>query len=236
MKLQVENVVVGYVPGQRILRNLSMEAEEQKTTCVIGPNGAGKSTLLKTIYGFLTPSEGRILVDGENLTGKRPDAMLRKGIGYLSQDKEIFPYLSVEENLTMACWTLPKDEIKPRVEEAYTNFPALRSRRKNRATSLSGGERGMLVFSMLMITKPKVLLLDEPTAGLAPIIAKGLCEELSKRKGEGLTIVLVDQNIREAVETGDYIYTMEMGKNGAQGPKNDFLEKEETLIRKWLLA
>ena len=236
MSLEIRDVVSGYGKIE-IIHGVSMRAEKAKIICIIGPNGAGKSTLLKTIFGILKPWRGSILYEGEEITGLRPYTLIKKGISYVLQRRSVFPYLTVEENLRMGAWTIRKNKesAQEAIEENYKRFPILRERRNVRAGSLSGGEQRMLELARALITRPRLLLLDEFSAGLAPIIARQVYEEAERLKEEeGITIVAVDQNVRQAMKVADYVYVLELGRNKYEGAKEEFETRLRELIKDWL--
>jgi len=220
--LKAKEVVVGYKKDIHILQGVSIRAREAQITAVLGPNGVGKSTLLKTIYGYLKPSEGGIIFKGENITGINPYELSSKGIGYIAQRQNVFPYMLVEENLQIGAWPLRRDKklVKEGTEENYNRFPILKEKRKKRAGSLSGGEQRMVEFGRALMTN------------LAPKVAREVYDIVEKLKEEeGRTILLVDQNIRQAVKHSDYVYVLELGKNKADGPAEDFEDLKKTI---WL--
>lgn len=236
MSLEIRDVVSGYGKIE-IIHGVSMRAEKAKIICIIGPNGAGKSTLLKTIFGILKPWRGSILFEGEEITGLRPYTLIKKGISYVLQRRSVFPHLTVEENLRMGAWTIRrnKESAQETIEENYKRFPILRERRNVRAGSLSGGEQRMLELGRALITRPRLLLLDEFSAGLAPMIARQVYEEAERLKEEeGITIVAVDQNVRQAMKVADYVYVLELGRNKYEGAKEEFETRLRELIKDWL--
>ena len=236
--LELDDVHVGYVEGIDILAGISLRAGRGAITGIIGPNGAGKSTLLRAIFGFLHPHRGRILLDGREIHALAPHAIKRLGIGYVTQGANIFPQLTVEENLLLGAWVLRSD--RPRVTErlarAYDAFPHLKERRRRRATTLSGGEAKMLSLAKELMTEPTILLVDEPSAGLAPRIAGQIYARLVESRAHGVTILLVDQNITAAVELSDYLYMLERGRVGREGPRDSFASQLRDIIRDALLG
>lgn len=236
MSIEVKDAYSGYSDVD-IIRGFSMRVEEGTITGLIGPNGCGKSTLCKTIYGILRPKKGKIYHDGDNITGLSPHQMLRRGISYIPQARNIFPHLSVRENLKIGAWILRNERVKVResIEETYERFPILKVRANIKASSLSGGEQKMLEFGRALITDPTTLLVDEPTAGLAPKIAHEVYNSLGRLKEEfGLTILLVDQNVRAAITFSDYLYTMELGKNIEEGSREKFQKSMKSLVSSWI--
>ncbi|RMF88445.1 MAG: ABC transporter ATP-binding protein, partial [Nitrospinota bacterium] len=202
MLLEVQDITVGYFHDIEILQQVSLQVHPSQIVAVIGPNGAGKSTLLKTICGFLTPKQGRILYNGEDITGLDPSAMIRHRIAYVPQERSIFPELTVDENLLLGAWSIRhsgKQAVRAAMEEVYLRFPYLAEQRHTRAGLLSGGGHRMLEIARSLVPKPQLLVLDEPTVGLAPLVVKEIYAKLYQLKEEAITILLVDQNVREAV-------------------------------------
>jgi ABC-type branched-subunit amino acid transport system ATPase component len=236
--LRLEDVHAGYVEGIDILGGVDLRVERGSITGVIGPNGAGKSTLLRTIFGFLHPHRGRVLLDGAPIHGLSPHAIKRRGIGYVTQGANIFPQLTVEENLRLGAWVLRRDRARVRglLERAWTTFPTLAARRPRRATGLSGGEAKMLSLAKEAMTEPRLLLVDEPSAGLAPRITDQVYARLLEARAGGLTILLVDQNIARAVEVADYLYLIERGQVRREGPRDSFVAHLRQIIRDALLG
>ena len=236
--LELERVTAGYVDGIDILAGVDLRVEPGTITGVIGPNGAGKSTLLKTIFGFLHPHRGRIVFDGHDIGGHAPHALKRLGLSYVPQGSNIFPQLTVEENLELGAWVFRHDRARvgALLERAYDAFPRLRVRRRLRATGLSGGESKMLSVAKELVTDPRLMLVDEPSAGLAPALSHHLYEELLAARARGVTILLVDQNIAKCVEVSDHLYLLEVGRVRHQGPRAVFADHLRDLIRDSLLG
>lgn len=236
--LEVDEVAAGYVEGIDILAGISLRVEAGSVTGIIGPNGAGKSTLLKTIFGFLHPRQGRIVHDGREIQRSAPHEVKRLGVSYVPQGANVFPQLTVEENLLLGAWVERRDRARVgrMLERAYATFPRLREKRRHRATSLSGGEAKMLSLAKELVTDPKLLLVDEPSAGLAPRISREVYARLVEARASGVTILLVDQNITKAVEVSDYLYVIESGQVRRQGPQADFADHLHELIRDSLLG
>jgi ABC-type branched-subunit amino acid transport system ATPase component len=237
-RLELERVHAGYVDGIDILAGIDLRVGRGTITGIIGPNGAGKSTLLRTIFGFLHPHQGRILLDGEEIHGLAPHAIKRRGIGYVTQGANIFPQLTVDENLRLGAWVLRGDRrrVGDLLERAWAAFPHLAARRRLRATMLSGGEAKMLSLAKEAMTEPTLLLVDEPSAGLAPRITDQIYARLLEARARGLTILLVDQNIAKAVEVSDYVYLIERGQVRREGPRETFARELRTIIRDSLLG
>src|SRR5207249_981587 len=222
--LEVDHVAAGYVEGIDILADIALRVEPGSITGIIGPNGAGKSTLLKTIFGLLHPRRGRILHGGREIQALAPYAIKRLGISYVPQGQSILPQLTVEENLQLGAWIARHDRagVASILERAYATFPRLRERRRRRATSLSGGEAKMLSLAKELVNDPVLLLVDEPSAGLAPRIAHLVYDELVAARARGVTLLLIDQNITKAVEISDYLYMIEGGQVRREGPREHF--------------
>ena len=234
--LTATNIVAGYVDEVDILQDVSVEVKNEHITSVIGPNGSGKSTLMRVICGFLTPKSGQVLWDGDDLTGRPSHSMAALGICYLPQERTVFPHLTVEQNIHLGAWTFRKDKtrIDTALETVYELFPLMRERRKSKAGDLSGGMQKILEIARGMMIKPQILICDEPTVGLAPIIAKEVYDTLERLKKDGLTILLVDQNVREAIRIGDFVYVLEVGRNKISGTKAEFETNLHDMIKNWL--
>lgn len=233
--LKVSDLHVGYYEDIEVLKGITVEAKRQEITSIIGPNGVGKSTLLKTVYGFLEPFAGSIKYQEESLAEKPPNQMPRLGISYVPQRRNVFPYMSVEENLQMGAWILKSDPtlIQKRLNENYERFPVLAKRKSQRAGEFSGGEQRMVEIGRALMTNPELLLIDEPSAGLAPKLAKQTYSHLTKlRDQEERGILLVDQNIRKAISISDYVYALELGENKVEGDRSQFEHLKE-VIKEW---
>jgi branched-chain amino acid transport system ATP-binding protein len=228
--LDVEDLYVGYYKDLNILQGVTIQAQTGKITAILGANGVGKSTLLKAIYGFLIPNEGQVVVDGQDVTGVPTYKLIDLGLSYIPQHTGIFRWMSVEENLMMGGWTFKNDKARLRreLERSYDRFPALREKRKQQAGDLSGGQQRMVEVARTLMTDPKVILVDEPTAGLANLLSKEVYDMLvDLRDVDGLTILLVDQEIREALKIADYVYVLELGRNKFEGPVEEFTDLEK---------
>ena len=236
--LEVDHVAAGYVEGIDILADLSLRVEAGSVTGIIGPNGAGKSTLLKTIFGFIHPRSGRIAFDGREIHRSLPHELKRLGLSYVPQGANVFPQLTVEDNLLLGAWVERHDRARVALmlEHAYATFPRLREKRRHRATSLSGGEAKMLSLAKELVTEPKLLLVDEPSAGLAPRVSNEVYARLLDARTRGVTILLVDQNITKAVEVSSYLYVIEGGQVRRQGPQADFADHLRELVRDSLMG
>ena len=238
--LAIDGLHAGYQSGIDILRGLSLRVREGSLTLVIGPNGAGKSTLLKSVFGFLKPHRGAVLFRGRRIEALQPFAVKRLGIGYVPQELNVFPHLTVEENLRMGGWTFRRDKarLKRQLDRVYETFPALAGRRRLRAGELSGGQNRMLSVAREMMSEPALILVDEPTAGLAPNLVDQVYELLlTARTSLGASILLVDQNIEDAVRHADYVYMINLGRIKAEGPAADFdATRTRELIQECLLG
>jgi ABC-type branched-subunit amino acid transport system ATPase component len=236
--LELDGVVAGYVAEIDILNGIRLKVGTGSITGVIGPNGAGKSTLLKTVFGFLHPRRGWIAFDGREIQLVAPHTIKRLGVGYVPQGTNIFPQLTVHENLQLGAWVFRHDaaRLAGMLERAYSSFPRLAEKRRLRATALSGGEAKMLSIAKEMVTDPKLLLVDEPSAGLSPKLSEQVYGQLLAARDQGVTIFLVDQNIAKAVEISDYLYMLEMGQVRREGPRQDFADQLRDLIRDSLLG
>ena len=225
--IEVRDLYVGYYPDLHILQGLNISAAAGKITTVLGANGVGKSTLLKAMYGFLRPHSGEILFDGQNIAGTLTHRLINLGISYIPQQPGIFPFMTVEENLIIGAWTFRKDEerIYRKIEDNYQRFPLLREKRSDQAGSLSGGQQRMVEIGRTLMTGPRVILVDEPTAGLAKLLSEEVYRMLvDLRDNDGLTIILVDQEIRQALKIADYVYVLELGRNKFEGPVSEFTD------------
>ena len=234
--LSAHNIVAGYVDEIDILQNVSVDVKEQQITSVIGPNGSGKSTLMRVICGFLTPKSGQVLWDDTDLTGRQSHTMAGLGICYLPQERTVYPHLTVEQNIYLGSWTFRRDKARIRHElsRVYDLFPMMQERRKSKAGDLSGGMQKILEVARGMMIRPEILICDEPTVGLAPIIAKEVYDTIERLKADGLTILLVDQNVREAIRIGDQIYVLEVGQNKVNGTRAEFEANQHDMIKDWL--
>ncbi|NOZ06696.1 MAG: ABC transporter ATP-binding protein [Chloroflexi bacterium] len=223
--LEVKDLFVGYYKDLNILQGISVKAEKGKITAILGANGVGKSTMLKAIYGFLKPNSGEILLDEKSIEGVPTYQLIRRGLSYIPQHPGIFRWMTVEENLELGAWTFRNDKsrIKRRLEENYARFPVLRDRRHSKAGELSGGMQRMVELGRTLMTGPTVILVDEPTAGLAKLLSAEVYQMLvDLRDQEGMTILLVDQEIRQALKIADYVYVLELGRNKFEGPVEAF--------------
>lgn len=228
--LEIRDLYVGYYRDLNIIQGINLTAEQGKITTILGANGVGKSTTLKAIYGFLKPNGGQILIDGKSILGIPIHKRIELGLAYIPQQPGVFRWMSVQENLEVGAWTFRKDKarIKRKLEENYERFPILRDKRRQSAGELSGGQQRMIEIGRTLMTAPKVILVDEPTAGLAKLLSKDVYQMLvDLRDKENLAILLVDQEIRQALKIADYVYVLELGRNKYEGPASDFTNLEK---------
>jgi branched-chain amino acid transport system ATP-binding protein/neutral amino acid transport system ATP-binding protein len=209
-------VVAGYTAADEILKGLDFAVADREIVCIIGPNGAGKSTLLKAIAGLLQPSHGSITLRGQSLAGLAPREISRLGVAYVPQEHNVFPTMSVRENLEMGGY-VNESLTKARIAEVMDRFPMLARKRQHAARTLSGGERQILAMAMALMVRPSVLLLDEPSAGLSPVAAESLFEGIQDINRDGLAIALVEQNASEALAISDRAYVVVDGRNSRTG-------------------
>ncbi len=224
MLLQVESVSSGY--GKMIIvRDVSIFLDNNEIVVMIGPNGSGKSTLLKTIFGILRPVAGDIRLDGESIVGVRPDKVVRRGLSYVPQLDNAFPSLTVRENLQMGAYT--RDGYEDRLSEVLEIFPILKDKIDTKAVNLSGGERQALAVARALMTEPKVLLLDEPTAGLSPALVAETLETIKEIRDMGTSILLVEQNAKKSLSICDRGYVLAMGRKVFEGTGREILEHKD---------
>ena len=228
--LELRELYVGYYRDLNILQNLNIKARENQITAILGANGVGKSTALKAVFGFLRPNEGKVLLEGADIIDIPPHKRILKGLAYIPQQPGIFKDMSVEENLELGGWTFKRDknQIAEKMEVNYERFPVLKEKRKQISGELSGGQQRMVEISRTLMAEPKVLLVDEPTAGLSKMLSEEVYEMLTVLTSqENLTILLVDQEIRHALHISDYVYVLELGRNKFEGPASEFDDLEK---------
>ncbi len=215
-ELSAHGIVAGYGAADEILKGVDFAVGKGEIVCIIGPNGAGKSTLLKTIAGLLKPKSGSVTLDGHDITGRLPRDIARAGLAYVPQEHNIFPSLSVRENLEMGGYIDP-GAVAGRIVRAMERFPVLGTKQRHAARTLSGGERQILAMAMALMVEPSVLVLDEPSAGLSPLAAEKLFDAIVEINREGLSIGMVEQNASEALAISDKAYILVDGKNSRTG-------------------
>ena len=223
--LEVEDVISGYGEGD-ILHGVSLWMEKEEMVSIIGPNGAGKSTLLKTIVGLLRLKQGIIRFKGITISGRRPAEISRLGICYVPQEENVFPTLTVVENLEMGAYII-REDLRERVEQVYHIFPILRERRLVKAGTLSGGERQMLAMGMALMVSPELLILDEPSAGLSPNLVEEIFGKIQEINKTGVGILMVEQNAWKSLQIAHRAYILVMGRNRLEGTAKEFLENPE---------
>jgi len=236
--LSARNLVAGYLPGISILRGVSVDGVRGQIRCVLGPNGTGKSTLLKVLFGFLPASEGEITLDGRSIRGIMPHQMGGIGVAYLPQRPSIFPHLSVEWNLRLGAWRYKgqRTRVDGLVRRALEQFPVLQEKHRQPAGTLSGGQQRQLEIARSLMHDPAVFLIDEPTAGIEPRVAVQIYEIIKALAAQDKAVLLVDQNIRRALEIADYVYVMRTGTVLAEGSRESFGGDTEALVARWLYA
>jgi branched-chain amino acid transport system ATP-binding protein len=225
--MSITGVSAGYsrVP---IIRDVSVDAYSGKIATLIGPNGAGKSTLLKAAMGLIQISAGKVTVGGEDVTNSRPHDLARRGVGYVPQSRDVFDPLTVVENLEMGGYLVDKRELPDRLDEVFALFPVLRARQSQRASNLSGGEKKMLAMGRVIMASPKILLLDEPTANLAPKVAdEMLAEHITKLASLGVAILLVEQRAVQALAISSHAYVMVGGSVAMSGHPKELGQRED---------
>jgi branched-chain amino acid transport system ATP-binding protein len=234
--LTARGLVAGYLPGVHILHGVSVDVVPGEVRCVLGPNGTGKSTLLKVLFGFLPPEEGEVRAAGETLAGVPPYRMSGRGIVYLPQRPSVFPYMTVEVNLRLGAWTFRHDRARVRagLEAAYARFPILAEKRGENAGTLSGGQQRQLEIARALLNDPAVFLIDEPTASIEPRIAARIYALIQDLARAGKAVLLVDQNIKGALDIADHVYVLRTGTLFAEGPRSDFTDDVPTLVKTWL--
>ena len=224
--LEAKDITAGYTSEVDILNNVSIRVKSGKIISIIGPNGAGKSTLLKTIFGILKPTNGSVTLKEEDITGLKPDKVAKRGISYVPQVDNVFPSMTIHENLEMGAF-IRSDDFSQRIEEIYELFPVLGERRKQKAGKLSGGQRQMVAMGRALMLDPQVLLLDEPSAGLSPILVSSIFEKIIEINETGVAMIIVEQNAREALKMADHGYVLAMGKNVLDDTGEALLANEE---------
>jgi len=222
--LATDGIIAGYTPEVDILTGVDIEVREGEIVTIVGPNGAGKSTLMKAVFGLVVPREGRVLLRGEDVTGNEPHEITRKGVSYVPQLDNVFPNLTVEENLELGAIAGGEDSVRNRIERMYELFPRCAERYRQPAGTMSGGERQMVAMARALMPEPQVLLLDEPSAGLAPAFVDAIFEKVVEVNEAGVTILMVEQNARRALAMSDRGYVLDLGQNRFEGPGRELIE------------
>jgi ABC-type branched-subunit amino acid transport system ATPase component len=224
--LKADNITAGYTREVNILTDVHIRVKSGQIVSVIGPNGAGKSTLLKTIFGMLKPSNGSIHLKDEDITGLKPDKVAQRGISYVPQVDNVFPSMTIQENLEMGAF-IRDDDYSQRINEIYELFPVLGERKKQKAGQLSGGQRQMVAMGRALMVDPQLLLLDEPSAGLSPKLVDMIFEKIVDINKSGVSMIIVEQNAREALKMADHGYVLATGKNVLDDSGKALLANEE---------
>ncbi len=241
--LEVKNLVVDY-GIIRAIKGINLSVEEGTIVAILGANGAGKTSTIRTINGMTKASDGDVLLKDENITNLEPYKLAAKGIIQSPEGRMILKGLTVEENLMVGGYTIKKEEtegvkksakkmLKETLDDVYQLFPTLKERRKQQASTLSGGEQQMLAIGRALMARPKLLLLDEPSLGLAPLIVKEIFEKISQIKAQGTTILIVEQNAYQTLKIADYVYVLELGKVKTEGTAAELL-KDDQLVKAYL--
>ncbi len=228
--LEVRGLDVGYYKDLNILLGLNLKVRKNQITAVLGANGVGKSTALKAVFGFLRPNAGDILLEGESIIDVPTYKRILKGLAYIPQKPGIFKDMTVLENLELGGWTFRRDkkQVREKIEANYERFPILKEKRKQITGELSGGQQRMVEIGHTLMSEPKVLLIDEPTAGLSKMLAEEVYEMLTVLTSQDdITILIVDQEIRQALKIADYVYVLELGRNKFEGPASEFVDLEK---------
>jgi branched-chain amino acid transport system ATP-binding protein len=230
--VSAEEVIAGYLPGIDILHGCNLTAYPGELVGIIGPNGAGKSTLLKALFGLVPIRSGKVTLRGEDITNLKANKLVQTGVGYVPQNNNVFPSLTIEENLQMGLFLRPR-RLAERLEAMYELFPVLGQRRRQRAGGLSGGERQSLAMARALMMEPSVLLLDEPSAGLSPVRQDETFIRTRKINMTGVTVIMVEQNARRCLQICDRGYVLDQGKNSYTGTGRE-LAKDPKVIELYL--
>ncbi len=223
--LTVEGAVSGYGEMQ-VLNGVSIRVDDGEIVSIVGPNGAGKSTVMKLVFGLLKPWEGSVVFDGQDISGLAPERVVRLGLCYVPQVDNVFPTLTVEENLEMGAYILD-EPLKARKDRVFELFPRLAERRRQRAGKMSGGERQMVAMGRALMLDPKLLMLDEPSAGLAPLLVDMIFEKVADINAAGVAVLMVEQNAKRSLELAHRGYVLAGGKNQVEGPGSALLSDPE---------
>ena len=226
--LEAKDLVAGYLPGVNILNGCNLVVHPGELVGIIGPNGAGKSTLLKALFGLVRVRSGSVVLQGEDITNERADTLVRRGVGFVPQNNNVFPSLSIEENLQMGLFQAPQ-RYKERFDFIVDLFPVLGERRKQSAGSLSGGERQMVAMARALMMEPSVLLLDEPSAGLSPVRQDETFIRTRKINKAGVSVIMVEQNARRCLQICDRGYVLDQGKNAYTASGRELLKDPKVI-------
>ena len=214
--VRADGLIAGYLPGVNILNGANLYCNRGELVGIIGPNGAGKSTLLKALFGLVKIHEGTVVLEGQDITNQRADQLVTKGIGFVPQTNNVFPSLTIEENMEMGCYQEPK-KFQQRFDFVADIFPRLAERRKQRAGQLSGGERQMVAMGRALMMEPSVLLLDEPSAGLSPVLQDEVFVQTRNINKAGVSVIMVEQNARRCLQICDRGYVLDQGTTAYSG-------------------
>jgi ABC-type branched-subunit amino acid transport system ATPase component len=226
--LVLENIVAGYIPGVDILQGVSLHVDKGEMVCLVGPNGAGKSTVMRTISGLLRPKSGRVIFNGKEINGLRPDQILAKGIAQVPQGHSVFPKMTIHENLLMGAYTVKARALIPaRLDKVYKLFPFLKERAREKAGNLSGGQQKILEMGRALMLEPPLMILDEPSLGLAPKTMSSLFDTIKDLNSIGLTILMVEQNARQGLAASHRGYVLELGREKFEGTAQELLDSPE---------
>ncbi len=225
--LDVQNIVAGYSKELDILNGVSLKVDEGQMVSIIGPNGSGKTTVFRTLFGILRVRSGNVFFDGEDVTNATPGQLLRKGMAFVPQGRHVFPLMTVRENLELGAY-IRRDRkgIQQDLERVYALFPLLRERARQKGGSLSGGEMQTLEMGRAMLLNPRLMLLDEPSLGLSPIMANEVFDKIEEIKAAGSTMLIVEQNAERSLKMSDYAYVLDTGKNKHEGPADEIRNNE----------
>ena len=226
--LRADNLVAGYLPGVNILNGSDLYCQEGELVGIIGPNGAGKSTLLKALFGLVKIKSGTVTLKGQDVTNARADELVAKGIGFVPQSNNVFPSLTIEENLQMGTYQRP-NRFSERYDFVVDLFPPLKDRRKQRAGSLSGGERQMVAMGRALMMEPSVLLLDEPSAGLSPAMQDEVFVQTKRINSRGVSVIMVEQNARRCLQICDRGYVLDQGRNAYTASGADLINDPKVI-------
>jgi len=226
--LRADNLVAGYLPGVNILNGCSIEAYPGELIGIIGPNGAGKSTLLKALFGLVKIREGSVTLNGEDITGFKTNKLVQMGVGFVPQTNNVFPSLTIEENLQMGIFLQPK-RLNERLDAIFDIFPVLRDRRSQSAGSLSGGERQSVAMARALMMDPKVLLLDEPSAGLSPVRQDETFIRTRRINKAGVSVIMVEQNARRCLQIADRGYVLDQGRDAYTGTGRELADDPKVI-------
>ncbi len=221
--IEFDRVVAGYSPSLTVLNETTLDARRGEITLLVGPNGAGKSTVLKTLFGMLIPRSGEVRFEGQRINGKSQRDLLADGVAFVPQGRNLFASLSVRHNLELGGITLPRKELPARIEEVLTRFPRIRERIDNQASTLSGGEQKQLEVGRALLLRPRVLLVDEPSIGLSPILVYEVMSLLRQLADAGTTVLMVEQNVRTALKYANRALVLEMGRLALDRPASELL-------------